>query len=283
MDIEYNTRCYTFKKKTYTKGFLDESVDATYILHLKDNGRLEDIQNELLKYQPTKTVYIIYNEGFKKCKKKLIEQISYQDLTDAFLQSFKHANEHHYNNILILEDDFMFNSEIREKKHLKSINTFLNEKKHEEFIYYLGCNPVLIRPYTYDFNHYKSYKSCSTHSIVYSKAARMKTMNLQLKHWDVIVESSIPNKYLYYKPMCYQIYGDTENKKSWSEKDNIMIFHIKNFIIKNLYLDKQPEPGFTILYTFSKIICLLITIILVCFIVYLIKHFIKILAKRRNT
>jgi hypothetical protein len=271
MDIDYNTQCYTFKKKTYTKGFLDESVDATYILHLKDNGRLEHIHRELLKYQPTKTVYIVYNEGFKKCKKKLIEQISYQDLTDAFLQSFKHANEHHYNNVLILEDDFMFNSEIREKKHLKSINTFLNDKKHEEFIYYLGCNPILIRPYTYDFNHYISYKSCSMHSIVYSREARNKTKNLQLKHWDVIVENSISNKYLYYKPLCYQIYGDTENKKSWSEKDNIIIFHIKNFIIKKLYLDKQPEPGFTYLYILAKLISILITILLICIIVYLIK------------
>ena len=98
MDIDYNTRCYDIKKHTYNKGILDNSVDATYIIHLKDNGRFEHIQTQLKEYQPTKNVYIVYNKGFKKCSKKLIEQISYQDLSDAFLQCFKHANEHNYNN-----------------------------------------------------------------------------------------------------------------------------------------------------------------------------------------
>ncbi len=63
-----NSNCYTFKKIIYDNVLLD-NVEATYIIHLKDNGRLEDIQKQLKEYQPTKIVYIVFNEGFKKCKK----------------------------------------------------------------------------------------------------------------------------------------------------------------------------------------------------------------------
>ena len=273
MDVNYNTRCYKLQKYTYNTGILDDSIDATYIIHLKDNGRLEHIQEQLKEYHPTKIVYIAFNKGFKKCEKKLIEQVSYQDLTDAFLQCFKHANQNNYNNVLILEDDFIFSPNIKKPENIQSINDFLNEKKNEEFIYYLGCNPILVVPCSTDLKHYKSYKSCSTHAIVYSKKARTKELNLQFKHWDVIIENGIPNKYLYYTPVCYQTYPDTENKKTWSEKDNIAIGYAKNKIITVLNLDKTPEPGFSIIYFFAKFIIpflLLFSIGIILFVIYYI-------------
>jgi len=276
MNIDYNSHCYTFKKLQYKEGFLDASVDATYIIHLKDNGRLEHIYQQLDQYQPTKTVYIAFNLGFKNCKKQLFEQISYNDLTDAFLQCFKHANEHGYENILILEDDFIFSPEIEHRENLENINDFLLSKQNEDFIYYLGCNPILIIPYTYDFTQYKVFKACSTHAIVYSRKARdIAKLPLDAKHWDVIVEKGIPNRYMYYKAVCFQTYPDTENKQSWSEKDNIFIFYAKDKIIKMLSLDKQAEPGFTILYfvvimlnLFLFLFVITIIVLIICYIRY---------------
>ena len=52
-------KCYKLKKKTYDKGIMDDSVDATYILHLEGNGRIQSIKDQLKKYQPTKTIYIL--------------------------------------------------------------------------------------------------------------------------------------------------------------------------------------------------------------------------------
>jgi hypothetical protein len=271
MDIDFNTKCYTIEKKTYQKGIFDESVDATYIIHLKDNGRYPHISEQLQNFQPTKKVYIVLNEGFKNCNKKLIEQISYQDLTDAFLQCFTHADDKGYNNILILEDDFIFSEELKkDKSHIYNINQFLlKQPKNESFIYYLGCNPILIRPATSCFSHYRSYKSCSTHAIIYSKAARSTPLNLDLKHWDTIVEAGIPNRYLYCKPLCYQTYPDTENKQTWSEKDNIFIGYLKNQVIQCLNLDKQPEPGFTILYLIAKILNILVLLVILAIIYFI--------------
>jgi hypothetical protein len=254
MDVNYNTRCYKLQKYIYDTGILDDSVDATYIIHLKDNGRYEHIQEQLKEYHPTKIVYIAFNKGFKKCEKKLIEQVSYQDLSDAFLQCFKHANNNNYNNVLILEDDFIFSPNIKKRENIKSINDFLNKKKNEEFIYYLGCNPILVVPCTIDLKHYKSYKSLSSHAVIYSKKTITKTLNVNLKHWDVIIENGVQNKYLYHIPLCYQTYPETENKQTWFEKDNIAIGYAKNKIIELLNLDKTPEPGFSILYFFAKVI-----------------------------
>jgi len=279
MDIDFNTKCYTIEKKTYDRGVFDDSVDATYIIHLKNNGRYPHIQEQLQKTQPTKKVYIMLNEGFKNCKKKLIEQVSYQDLTDAFLQCFKHADDKGYNNILILEDDFIFSPEIKKNNtYIHDINRFLLEQpKNEPFIYYLGCNPILMRPTSVSMIHYKSYKSCSTHAIIYSKAARSAALNLDLKHWDTIVEAGIPNRYLYCKPLCYQTYPDTENKLTWSEKDNILIGYLKNQIINVLNLDKQPEPGFTILYWIAKILNILILLVILAIIFSIIYYIILVI------
>jgi len=280
MDIDYNTYCYHFETVNYDKGFLDKCVDATYVIHLEDNGRYEHIKEQMTIFQPTKNVYIAHNAGFTKCKKRLIDQISYQDLSDAFLQCFKHANDHGYNNVLILEDDFIFNSDIKKSENIDSIADFLKEKEKEEdtgFIYYLGCNPIIVYPCSLNLNHYKSIKSMSMHSIIYSRKARnIKNMKVDLKHWDVIVENSITNRYLYYKPLCYQTYPDTDNKKSWSEKDgNIIISYIKLGIIQALNLDKEYEPGFSIIYGFSKFLfCSFILFIFATF-YYLCKKIVK--------
>jgi len=284
MDIDHNTHCYNIKKQTYKSGFLDASVDATYIIHLKDNGRLDHIQGQLNMYHPTKTVYIVFNDGFKKCDKRLIEQVSYQDLTDAFLQCFKHANKRGYKNVLILEDDFIFSPEIKKNPvDINNVNKFLNQNREKEFIYYLGCNPIIIRPCTSDLNHYKSYKSCSMHAIVYSQGSRSRPLDLSLKHWDVIIENAISNRYFYYKPLCYQTYPDTENKLTWSEKDFAVIGYLKNAIIKGLKLDIKPEPGFSILYFAAKVLNLLVfflfLVIIICIIYYLYSLIIPVISK----
>ena len=88
MEIEKNTYCYFFEKITFNDGLLNETVDATYIINLENNGRYNQIITQLEEYHPTNIVYIVHNKGYKKCKKKLPKNISYQDLTDAFLQCF---------------------------------------------------------------------------------------------------------------------------------------------------------------------------------------------------
>ena len=263
MDIDFNTKCYNFKKITFENGLFDKTIDCTYIVHLVNNGRIDHVYSEINRIKPTKNIFILFNKGFENCNKKLIEQVSYQDLSDAFLQCFKHANNNNYKNILILEDDFIFNNEIMNKEHINNINHFLESNKDNEFVYYLGLIPILLFP-TSDFNTYRSIKSLTMHSVIYSHKCIKKINNFKLKykHWDVIIEKNINNRYFYYKPLCYQTFPETENKKSWHEKDgNIYFTKLKNFVIKQLNLDNEPEPGFSLLYFFSKLLFVLLLLI----------------------
>ena len=263
MNIDFNTKCYNFKKITFENGLFDKTIDCTYIVHLVNNGRIDHVYSEINRIKPTKNIFILFNKGFENCNKKLIEQVSYQDLSDAFLQCFKHANNNNYKNILILEDDFIFNNEIMNKEHINNINHFLESNKDNEFVYYLGLIPILLFPTT-DFNTYRSINSLTMHSVIYSHKCIKKINNFELKykHWDVIIEKNINNRYFYYKPLCYQTFPETENKKSWHEKDgNIYFSKLKNVVIKQLNLDNDPEPGFSLLYFFSKLLFVLLLLI----------------------
>lgn len=276
--LDYNLKCYEFKKFKFDKGLLEETVDATYVINLIGNGRYESIYKQLLEYKPTKEVYILLNQGFKKCNKT--KQIVYpaDDLNDAFLQIFRHAYNKNYDNILILEDDFIFHKEIKNKKHINNINNFLKKKQGEDFIYYLGCLPFLMLPNLSNLKHFYNLKSGGTHSIIYSKKNRQNIMknyrNLLFKYkdWDINAFHQ-KNKYVYYKCLCYQLFPETENSKYWCNFNPILNFLAKcsKQIIKIMKLDKQIEPGTSILYGFSQSIIFILAIIFIYFIVTIIK------------
>ena len=253
MNLHENSKCYTFKELNFDRGVLDDIVDCTYIIHLEGNGRLDHIHKELKQVQPTKKVVIMFNKGFKKCKKQLIEQVSYQDLTDAFLQCFKNAKQNHYKNILILEDDFIFDPKIKDPFHVKNIHRFIKARQDEAFIYYIGVLPLIIYPTT-DLYSYNALKTLTMHSVIYSEKViqNYDSLNLEGKHWDVIMDQNITNRYLYFKPLCYQTFPETENKQTWFEKDgNRIISYVKNVFIKLFKMDIDPTIGFCFFYMFS--------------------------------
>jgi hypothetical protein len=269
-----NNNCYNFKKILFNKGVFDSSIDATYIIHLENNGRLDNIKSQLLKYKLTKTVYIVFNKGFKKCSKDPYINISSLDLVDAFLKIFMDAKNKNYNNILILEDDFFFNDNINDKHICNEINNFIINKNNENFIYYLGCLPYLILPY--NNNTKKILYSVGTHSCIYSKKMINNILNIDPKKitdWDLYHNlNSI--RYTYNKPLCYQLFPDTENSKVW-ETYFFNLGYIGKLFYKKIKLDVQPEPGFTFFYTFSKYILLFIITIIILLIFILYKKYKK--------
>ena len=137
--VKINEKCYKFEEKKFNCGLLDESVDATYIIHLEGNGRLNHIYDQLKKFHPTKIVFIVFNKGYKLGNKHLCENSTRADLIDAFLTVMKDAENKKYNNILILEDDFEFNTKIHDVSICTEINEFINDKSltDQSFIYIL--------------------------------------------------------------------------------------------------------------------------------------------------
>ena len=278
-----NNECYKFKKYTFNDG-LFKNVGATYIIHLENNGRLKSIENQLSLYHPTNIIYIVYNKGYKKCIKEQYIDKAPLDLIDAFYNIFNDAKIKKYENILILEDDFIFNEKINDKKLNISYNidNFLNTKKHEEFIYYLGCIPYL-QSNLLNLNYNNTlYLSTGTHSCIYSTKFINNILNKDKKKiidWDVYLNFNY-KRYIYYIPLCYQIFPETENSKHWSRGGVLLKYIVKfQFFIKQLLrLDKQIEPGYTIMYIFSKVFFILIIIL----IIYLIIKIFGLFSNKKN-
>ena len=260
---QINDQCYNFKEINFEKGIFDDSIDSTYILHLRGNGRLENVYSQLNNIIPSKKVFILFNKGFKKCQKNKNIRETWKDLIEANYKIFLHAKEHNYNNILILEDDFIFDEEIKKVNNQLNITKFINKKKDKSFIYSIGCLPLISIPLYYDRNTYYAPYFVSMHSCIFSKKYREKILNIGLKEiyekelgWDVNLNLSC---YMYRRPLCYQKVEETENKKTW---DNWFI----NVIIQRLRLDSNPDYGFKIINKLSKLLFWLI-IVMILFII----------------
>ena len=98
---------------------------------------------------------------------------------------------------------------------------------------------------------------------------------------------NLTSRFIYYKPLCYQLFGDTENSKQskfqnkyLSFASDLFMYFNYNIIFRVLGIDKNPEPGYSILYFYSKFIFyigLLFLIYLPFLIAYGIRNFYMIL------
>ena len=269
-----NRNCYTFKKIIYENVLLN-NVDATYIIHLKDNGRIEHIKQQLKEYHPTKIVYIVFNEGFKKCEKSEFIKTTSQDLVDVNVHILKHSKSMNYNNILILEDDFIFSEKIKDKFHQNNIFDFLNKNSNKPFIYLLGCAPQILIPY--DYYNYRPIASIGLHAVIYN--AQMRDIILSCNQEDItdledLLYTFFKYRYTYYTPLCYQLFPDTENSKGWGQHNNFIMYNISkctHLYLKFLNMDTKQEPGYSILYTSSKLLFFCVILFLILIIIKLTK------------
>lgn len=260
--------CYNLKLLNFNEGLLDSSIDATYIIHLEGNGRLNHIYNMLNEYQPSKIVYIVFNKGYKKCNKGEYINSPSLDLIDTYLNIFKDAQFKNYNNILILEDDFTFLPEIKNKEIIYNINDFIESHKDEEFVYYLGCIPFLRIP---NINHSFAIFTGGSHACIYSNKfiENINKKIIDTKDWDTYLNFNYINKrYMNNKLLCYQLFPETENSKEWGNQNYIFSFvcRLTFKLFKLLKLDKQHDIGYPFFYTLSLINFIIIIVLILLFI-----------------
>jgi hypothetical protein len=251
----YTTTAYTIKTLEYDDGIFDKSVDATYIIHLKNNGREQHIFDELSRIHPTNTIHIVYNEGFRKVDKGPKVKTTVDDLTHTYLWTFEHSVSNGYRNILILEDDFMFNVNLKETQ--QNILDILESRKTEDYIFLLGCLPFMMIPR--DHSTYTGI-TCGMHCAVYSEQCILNTLANREKivDWDIFFNfvSETTNKYIYPTPLCYQLFPITENSTNWGMEHDVLssLSYVVKPIMRLCQLDKQVEPGYSVFYLFSKML-----------------------------
>jgi len=268
-----NSHCYTFEKREYKNGFLDSFVDATYILTMENSKRKDHYENQLKEFIPTKTIYIVHNKGYKKCSKILPEEIPPYDISDAHLNAMNHSFENNYNNILILEDDFIFNKKIKDNKIINEIK-YVFDKKSEPFYFNLGPFPVLFSP-TYNLNIYNGIYTTVAQSIIYNKNIIFEILNDKnihnFLHFDLYLTHNY--KYYFYKiPLSYQTFPDTDNKKYWGRHDGTENYIIKfiKYAINILNINIDPELGWSRMYYIVFFLNYLLYIIIFLLIFFLI-------------
>ena len=263
-----NYENYNYKKIICNSSLFNESIDATYIINVENNGRLSIILKKIIQYPTTDTIYFVINKGYVKGKKDEWIKSSVDDIIDCNYNIFNHANSNDYNNILILEDDCIFDKNIISEKN--NINNFIKSKNNTEFQYYLGCIPMFMFPY--DYNNFYNITSSGTQAVIYSNEMRKKILKIKpytITDWDYFNNFSNFNRYIYYKPLCYQLFPETENFSNWGINHNPIYYFISTFVSKNVIkffnLDTQIEPGYTFFYIYAKLFFFIIIVLIIIF------------------
>jgi hypothetical protein len=264
--------CYKIKTLQFDDGLFDNCISATYVIHLSENGREQQIYSNLSDIHPSRLVHIVYNKGFRKCFKGDHVKDTVSDLTSTYLWIFRDAIKQNYNNILILEDDFIFDPEIGSKTHVHSIQQFINKNQHKEFCYLLGCLPFLMVPHS---SHCYNTVSTGTHCVIYSNPLmkRVSTMHpSDIGDWDVFMQFNT-RKIAHYTPLCYQLIPKTENMSNWgidSIINKLGAIILINYV-RLLSLHNSVYPGYDIAYIIAKILWWSIVVLIVYVLYKLVK------------
>ena len=196
--------CYSFHLINQTNDPILKNVDLAIVLTMENSQRKFD-DSVLLNLAPL--TYVQINKGFKKCNKPGVTNPT-EDVKHAFKNVCK--NTTNYNNVIIFEDDAVFNNKYSSDE-FKNIDDFISREKFE--IYSLGS-------LSFNMPFYTDHKLMITpvgacHAVIYSNLARNNLIYMNGYHLDTDVISSFKHKYKYKYPLVCQTFPDTPAIKDW--------------------------------------------------------------------
>lgn len=260
--------CVVKVKEIYIKHpIFDDIADCTYVVlccgdHPK---RLPNVLKNIHILNPTHTVKLVYNKGFKSCP---ISTTVAHDLVNIQSYIFRDAIDNNYNRILYLEDDFTLKNPLS-KKDYSSINKFIKENNPDVY----GIGNFSFPKINYIFSsHEKVLLNFlgMAHCVFYNKNYMNKCLEYYRENAENtmtdIVTKEINNieAYRYYKPLVYQTLPNTDNQKNgWAKTMGNFLTTISILFIKLVGLDNNLEPGYTILYMLPYIFYTLIVILVI--------------------
>jgi len=242
--------CYDIEEIPLSKGqsflFEESVIDATYILHLDGNGREPSIQAQLARFRPTRRVYLVRNQGYKRCtSKEPWIQTAAQDLTAANCFLFNHSLNEGYGKVLVLEDDFQFVDRVWDPSVRRSVSRFLDSLQEDSVAKYaLGAHPLIMTHCSWDLEHYYGLY-VQSHANVYTRGFMESILQGKPEDLPLLFDFNGMANYLYGEPLCYQLLTQTENRAaSWNNP-------LLDVWIDWLGLDKGPE-GYFFVYKLAK-------------------------------
>tara|TARA_B100000035_G_C20980194_1_gene545079 strand:- start:240 stop:1094 length:855 start_codon:yes stop_codon:yes gene_type:complete len=251
--------CYYYQTIHFEESSLD--IDAVYVLTMENSDRLEKLKKELYFHKPGKVVMIQINKGFRNCSKRLCKDstedidVSYMDISHAYLNAFKNAVNNQYKNVLILEDDAIFSKEYYNADNLKIINEFIPKLDAKQSLFALGLVPWIS---LYNSNGIrKSVTASGIHATIFPISVMKKIISdcTNIRDMDMYVNLNC-TRYFSHNPLVSQTFPQTENSNNWGNDYGflgVVIRTILGMFFWLMGLDKTAEPGTTYIYTLNKI------------------------------
>lgn len=276
---------YKIKTIELSETIFDTVCDCTYILLCcGDNPhRLPSVLKNIQILRPTRYVKLIFNKGYKQCPISISVN---NDLINAQKFIFNDALTNGFKRIMYLEDDFELENPI-EKKDRDEIVNFITVENPS--VYGL-CNFTIPTMSTLTSYHNKSLYNMigMTHVMIYNSNA-MKNIYTYFDNYkgdknSLGVDTSIytvPNisVYRYYKPLIFQKFSTTDNQKlGWKNVMGELNATICIKCVKLLKLDRQFQPGFTIIYLLPYFLYVILLVMIITIVMYLqrkYKHYNK--------
>lgn len=270
--------CYRYENIKYENAPYRDIIDTVYVLTMENSSRHESVYSQLNQNKLTNNVNIVFNKGYKKCKKIQCTPFECKgiktpphDLTHANNEILKDAIKNNYETILVLEDDFILSDKINDEKVIRDIKNIIQKKKQGDLVLKLGCFPLVTLPY--DSNFKRVFFSCGTHAVVYNSNVIRKmytSKKFALNDYDSLINTNFYGRQLMYKePLIYQLWTETENKQYWDDWNGGLLNTGEWFfyVVKKLKLNKQVEPGTSRVYKYNWIISLLFFLLvsLICY------------------
>ena len=209
-----NSKCYRHKTLEFDSGLFDSCIDMTYVLTMENSDRIQHFTKQLELHKPSSKVIVQYNSGFRNCSKTLKEQTAPYDITDSLRNIFVNALENGYERVLVFEDDFFMDKDKYTQKDIDSICKYVT--KHNPDVYTLGTLIHVSLPIS---KHPRILFTGHAHAVIYNrkymKSFITNAARFKIEHCDQFWHKITFKKAGYHKPICYQLFPDTENSKQW--------------------------------------------------------------------
>lgn len=262
---EYNKKCYKIQTYNFDNpGLFEKCVDIIYVITMENSKRLDNVFNQLNKYNLHSNVKIQYNKGFKNGNKVLYKNESCYDISDALRNVFEDSIFNNYKRILVFEDDFFMDN--YSHNDINKIVNFINKKNPD--VYNLGNLAHLSWPRFN--NHIKSIMFGFAHAVIYNNNYMKEYIKDfpkgKIKHCDKYWNKLKFRKYSYKKPIAYQTFPETENMKNWG-----WTWKLSNKWLKYWRLNSSHENYIQHFKLFHKLPWYTITILLLILSIYINK------------
>jgi hypothetical protein len=235
--------CYYYEELKLLDGSLDPSVDHLYVLTMHGSSRINQIKDQISKAKVVSNITIQYNYGYKNCRKELKKQKPNYDIIHALQTSFRHALSKGYKRIMVLEDDCQFDERIRDPEVIDDLNSFFIRKDPQ--VYNFGSGFSIVNPLDVLLHnkHQSVLYMYLAHCVVYNQDYMQYAAHNEFKTHSPDDEfNRVLSKYMYHKPLAYQILKETENFKdgSWGTWGYLH----KYFIFPIFPMNRSVQPEF---------------------------------------